>query len=311
MSGPLLARASYEFMQRIARFSGVRRATMARARQGKPADGPLPTAAADPVQASASTAAMLADLERDGLAPHLHLRPEVVAEIQRWADGTPCFAYENPAHGFLPQQRTQAEAALGRPILKAVYFNPEQGCAALRAVCDSPQVHAVAQAYLGAGAQLVSRQLWWTFPTDADEKTRKKAAHFFHRDIDDWAFLKFFFYITPVLQGDGSHHFVLQSHRPGWKQLTVEGFQKKRWTDEQVRQGYGAPAMRELHGPAGMGFAEDTFGLHKAQSPSVHPRLLVSLVFQRNDYHLEDHSNLRTQLLLPPVVPPVAHSQAA
>lgn len=302
MSGPLLSRASYEFMQRLARFSGVRRATMARARSGAvPSDQPLSTAAADPVQASAGTATILADLERDGLAPHLHLRPDVVADIQRWADSHPCFAYENPAQGFLPAQRPQAEAALGRPILKAVYFNPDQDCAAMRALCDSPQVHAIAQAYLGADARLVSRQLWWTFPTQADEKTRKKAAHFFHRDIDDWAFLKFFFYITPVQAGDGSHHFVLRSHRPGWKQLTVEGFQKKRWTDERIRAGYGAAAMRELHGPAGLGFAEDTFGLHKAQSPSVHPRLLVSLVFQRNDYHLEDHKHLRTQWLVPPV----------
>ena len=283
MSGPFLSRASYEVMQRIARFSGVRRATMARSRGG------------------AVPAAILADLERDGLAPHLALRPAVVADIQRWADSTPCYAYENPSHGFLPQQRTQAEAALGRPILKAVYFNPDQGCAAMRAVCESPQVHAIARAYLGAGAQLVSRQLWWTFPTQADEKTRKKAAHFYHRDIDDWAFLKFFFYITPVQAGDGSHHFVLRSHRPGWKQLTVERFQKKRWTDAQVSAGYGAPALRELHGPAGLGFAEDTFGLHKAQSPSVHPRLLVSLVFQLNDYHLDDHSHLDTRLLLPPI----------
>jgi hypothetical protein len=301
MSGPLLSRASYEFMQRLARFSGVRRMAMARGRRAVlPAGAAMPTGQADPVRASASIAAILANLERDGLAPQLQLRPEVVAAIQRWATINPCFAYENPAHGFLPQQRTQAEAALGRPILKAVYFNPDQACDAMRAVCESPLVQSIAQAYLGAGAQLVSRQLWWTFPTDADEKTRKKAAHFFHRDIDDWAFLKFFFYITPVQQGDGSHHFVLQSHRPGWKQLTVEGFQKKRWTDAQVAGGYGAAAMRELHGPAGLGFAEDTFGLHKAQSPSVHPRLLVSLVFQLNDYHLDDHSQLATQLLLPP-----------
>lgn len=300
MSGPLLSRASYELMQRIARFSGVRRAAMARSRRGPvAAPASLPPGAQDPVQTSAGMAEILADLERDGLAPRLALRPEVVADIQRWADHTPCYAYENPAHGFLPRQRTQAEAALGQPILKAVYFHPEQGCDAMRAVCESPTVQAIARAYLGAGAQLVSRQLWWTFPTDADEKTRKKAAHFYHRDIDDWAFLKFFFYITPVQQGDGSHHFVLQSHRPGWKQLTVEGFQKKRWTDAQVARGYGQPALRELHGPAGLGFAEDTFGLHKAQSPSVHPRLLISLVFQLNDYHLDDHGARDTRLLLP------------
>jgi hypothetical protein len=298
MSGPLLSRASYEFMQRIARFSGVRRAAMARGR-GAAAPGALPATGADPVQASAGADVILADLERDGLAPRLQLRPDAVADILRWAAATPCYAYEDPAHGFLPHQRTAAEAVLGRPILKAVYFNAHRGCDAMRALCDSPLVHAIARAYLGAGAQLVSRQLWWTFPTQADEKTRKKAAHYFHRDIDDWAFLKFFFYITPVQQGDGSHHFVLQSHRPGWKQLTVEGFQKKRWTDAQVARGYGAEAMRELHGPAGLGFAEDTFGLHKAQSPSVHPRLLVSLVFQLNDYQLEDHSHLDTRLLLP------------
>ena len=45
----------------------------------------------------------------------------------------------------------------------------------------------------------------------------------------------------------------------------------------------------------------------RAAAVAVHPRLLVSLVFQRNDYHLDDHSNLRTQLL----VPPVPASQAA
>ena len=43
-----------------------------------PSDQPLSTAAADPVQASAGTATILADLERDGLAPHLRLRPDVV-----------------------------------------------------------------------------------------------------------------------------------------------------------------------------------------------------------------------------------------
>ena len=301
MSGPLLDRARYELMQRIARFSGVRRMAMARSRAAAgPAHALPPNAAADPVQAGAGLSAILSDLERDGLAPHLQLRPELVADIRRWADASPCHAYENPAHGFLPRQRAQAEAALGRPILKAVYFNPEQGCAAMQAVCASPLVHAIARAYLGAGAQLVSRQLWWTFPTQADEKTRKKAAHFYHRDIDDWAFLKFFFYITPVQQGDGSHHFVLQSHRPGWKQLTVEGLQKKRWTDAQIARGYGQAALRELHGAAGLGFAEDTFGLHKAQSPSMHPRLLVSLVFQLNDYQLDDHSTLDTRWLLPP-----------
>lgn len=304
MSGPLLQRASYELMQRIARFSGVRRATMARARQQPAQPLPaLPPGMADPVLASAGLPQILDDLERDGLAPRLTLRPEVVADVLDWAAQHPCYAYENPAHGFLPAQRQAAEVALGQPILKAVYFNPHAACPTMQAVCGSPTVHAIARAYLGPGAQLVSRQLWWTFPTQADEKTRKKAAHFFHRDIDDWAFLKFFFYITPVQQGDGSHHFVLRSHRPGWKQLTVEGLQKKRWTDAQIASGYGAAAMRELHGPAGLGFAEDTFGLHKAQSPSVHPRLLVSLVFQLRDYHLEDHDHAHTGLLVPTASP--------
>lgn len=300
MSGPLLQRARYELMQRIARFSGVRRATMARARRQRALPLPaLPAGVADPVQADADLATMLAELEADGLAPRLALRPQVVDAVMDWAARTPCYAYENPAHGFLPGQRRSAEAALGKPILKAVYFEPEQGCPAMRAVCDSPTVHALARAYLGPGARLVSRQLWWTFPTQADEKTRKKAAHFFHRDIDDWAFLKFFFYVTPVQRGDGSHHFVLRSHRPGWKQLTVEHLQKKRWTDAQIARGYGAPAMHELHGPAGLGFAEDTFGLHKAQSPSAHPRLLISLVFQLHDYELEDHGPRQTRLLVP------------
>jgi hypothetical protein len=301
MSGLLLHRTHYELMQRVARFSGVRRATMAWARRRHgvlPVAAGLLPAADDPVQATASAEAMRAELERDGVSPRLALHAATVDAIARWAEATPCYAYENPAHGFLPADRARAETVLGRPILKAVYFNPDRHCAAMEAVCRSPAVHALAAAYLGAGARLVSRQLWWTFPTQADEKTRKKVAHFYHRDIDDWAFLKFFFYITPVQRGDGSHHFVVRSHRPGWRQLTVEGLRKTRWTDEQVRRGYGEAWMRELDGPAGLGFAEDTFGLHKAQSPSMHPRLMLSLVFQLNDYHLFEQDDLERQARL-------------
>lgn len=301
MSGPLLQRAAYEVMQRIARVSGVRRAAMAWSRAGDGATAPAEcTDGADPVLSAKPLTDILADLQRDGVAPWLTLRPEAVAAILAWAKASPCYAYDNPAHGFLPADRERAEAALGRPILKAVYYLPERQCDAMRALCDSPVVHAIARAYLGHHAKLVSRQLWWTFPTQADEKTRRKVAHYYHRDIDDWAFLKFFFYVTPVQLGDGSHHFVRGSHRPGWKQLSVEALQKTRWTDERIRRGYGAERMIEFHGDAGMGFAEDTFGVHKAASPSMQPRLMASLVFQLHDYRLENHEGLDTRMLVPP-----------
>ena len=59
--------------------------------------------------------------------------------------------------------------------------------------------------------------------------------------------------------------------------VVVKFYRPGRWTDAQIARGYGAQAMRELHGPAGLGFAEDTFGLHKAQSlteeaPAVVPK---------------------------------------
>lgn len=297
MSGPLHERLHYELMQRIARFSGVRRAVMHLARQG-PA-GPLPSQPGDPVLARREGPALQQALAADGVAMGLDLAPDTVQAIRAWAEATPCYAYENPAHGFLPQDRLAAERSLGRPILKAVYLQADRQCPALRAVCDSARVHAVARAYLGPGAQLVQRQLWWTFPTQADEATRKKAAHFFHRDIDDWAFLKFFFYLTPVAPGDGAHHFVRGSHRPGWKQLTVEKLLKSRFTDAKVEAGYGRERMLEFAGPAGLGFAEDTFGLHKAQSPSHQPRLLLSLVFALHDYRLDPQPAQGTGMLVP------------
>lgn len=300
MPGPLFLRASHALMQRLARLSSLRRATMARARSQPPLPLPgLPQGVPDPVHADADLATMLAELDADGLVPRLSLRPQVVDAVRQWAARTPCFADDNPAHGFLPGQRVAAELALGQPILKATYFDAAQSCPALRAVSESPTVHAIARGYLGPGAKLVGRHLRWFFPTAGGGKLRPRAKQLFHRDVDDWAFVKFFFYVTPVVRGDGAHHFVLRSHRPGWKLQAVEGVRRQRWTDAQIAYRYGAEAVQEVHGPAGLGFAGDTFGLHKTPWPVVHARLQICLVFQLRDYRLGHQGPRETRLLVP------------
>ncbi len=138
------------------------------------------------------------ELKQHGVAFGLTLPAVTVDAISRYAEQAPCYADRNPSHGFLLSQRTQAETALDKPILLAQYMNTASECSDIRTLADDPVLRLIAAEYLGGLPKLVGTSLWWTFPVDASEHDRMNHAHFFHSDVDDFAFVKFFFYLTDV-----------------------------------------------------------------------------------------------------------------
>jgi hypothetical protein len=173
---------------------------------------------------------------------------------------------------------------LNKPVLVAQYFNTEHSCEAIRRLCNDATIQTIATEYLATVPRLVGVDLWWTFPVEASEADRRRHAHLFHRDVDDFRFLKFFFYLTDVGETDGPHVVVKGSHRRPIHSRMRQRMSLRRLTDAEVDERFGAGAVHVVLGDAGAGFAEDTFGVHKGTTPTSSPRLILQLQFAVFDY---------------------------
>jgi hypothetical protein len=226
----------------------------------------------------------VSDLERDGVAFGLMLPREVVAEIRAWADRMPCYADRNPAQGFLPERRLEAERALGKTVLVAQYFNTSTDCPAVARLLGDPLLEWIAIRYLRSVPVLAGTNLWWTFPVQASAADRDRHAHLFHRDVDDFRFFKLFFYITDVGAGDGAHVCVVGSQDRPPLRSPGDHWSIRRYTDEEVAATYPKDRIVEITAPAGTGFAEDTLCIHKGLTPTLTPRLLLQVQYALFDY---------------------------
>lgn len=223
-------------------------------------------------------------LRDDGIAFGLTLPPVVVEEIRTWAEVQPCYADREPKQGFRLEDRAAAEAKLGKPILLAQYLNTTTECAAIARLAEDPVLRWIAASYLGSLPTFVGANLWWTFPVKALEEDRTKHAHVYHRDVDDFRFFKFFFYLTDVVSDEGAHVCVVSSHRAPPKLKIGDPWNIRRYGDEEITTTYPAELIKEICGNAGVGFAENTLCLHKGSTPKKEARLLLQLQFALFDY---------------------------
>lgn len=221
------------------------------------------------------------DLEAYGAVGGPVLPAPLVDYLVDYASRTPCYADRNPAQGFYLADREKAEAKLGKELLLAQYFNVHRD-ARIHELSIDPFMLSVAAQYLGAPPQLMSVNMWWTFPVKASDEDKAKHAHVFHFDLDDVKFVKFFFYLTDVDQDAGPHVYVKGSNKNiKYKNSLLKS---KRFTDEEVICAYGEENIIEVLGPAGACLIEDTITLHKGITPTVTPRLILQFEYSINTY---------------------------
>lgn len=222
---------------------------------------------------------VVGDLRRDGLAVGLNLSEEVVSRIKKFSESQPVFAFRERHSGFFNKDRILIERHLGREILLAQYFNVQRNCRDIAELSSDPVLNHIALKYFGSVPRFLGCNLWWTYPVSVDRATRVKHAHFFHRDVDDFRFLKFFFYLSDVIPDDGGHWAVRSSHRTAPNIRLADRFLLRRYDDKEIEKFYGADNMLEIVGKAGTGFAEDTLCVHKASTPTKNARLILQLQF--------------------------------
>jgi hypothetical protein len=226
----------------------------------------------------------VSDLEVNGVALGLHLPSSVLDEILDFSSRSPCYADREASRGFVLEQRLEAQRNLGKPILLAQYFNTEKQCHAVARLMRDPVLQAIAGRYLQSVPTLVGANLWWTFAVDALPEDRDRHAHLFHRDVDDFRFFKFFFYLTDVPPGEGAHVCVESSHRNPPEFRARDRWLLRRFSDSEIESKYSAGKILEICGPAGTGFAENTLCIHKGRTPTSKHRLTLHLQFALFDY---------------------------
>jgi len=193
------------------------------------------------VTADATTHATRRQLDQDGIAP----LPDLLSAAEI-----------DTIHAWLRDCPLDAAGAYSLDTVLA--------CPHVLRVTTDPRVLALAGAYLGCKPTLSSLGIRWSVP-----RTAAASVQSFHRDLDDWRFVKVFTYLTGVDPTTGPHVYVRGSHRTAGR-LRGRPYQ----TDELLRR-YGAAAILPILGPAGTSFVADTYGIHKGETPRDRPRLIL------------------------------------
>jgi hypothetical protein len=204
----------------------------------------------------------LSDLNRDGIAllPDLFSKPEL-DDVVAFFLNRPVVT---PTGGSLPLGGLSEGATVASYDLATIV-----ACPGLLAAINRPDILRLASAFLGCRPTLCSVGLRWSFPSSEP----RHDTQLFHRDTEDWRFLKMFVYLTDVDSDGGPHIYVAGSHKTsGTMRATTFG-------QEQLEIQYGKRNLRTVLGARGTTFIADTSGIHAGMPPRQGPRLLLQAQF--------------------------------
>lgn len=142
-------------------------------------------------------------------------------------------------------------------------------CPHILALANSPSLLCLAAHYIGCKPTLSALGMRWSFPGSEASSILQK----FHRDVEDWRFVKIFVYLTDVDADSGPHVYVRGSH------LDNGSMWAHSYSDGSVEREHGVGSIINVTGPAGFGFAADTAGIHKGAVPLQHTRCLLQFQY--------------------------------
>lgn len=144
-------------------------------------------------------------------------------------------------------------------------------------IANDSKILNVVSKYLGVKPTISNVNCWWSF----GDRESAKEAQFYHRDMDDYKFVKLFFYLTDVTEESGPHIYVKGSHKSN--KLT----ELRRFKDKEITESFAPEKITTLIRPKGACFLEDTYGIHKGQLPLTGNRLLLQVQYSYLPIHVE------------------------
>jgi len=201
------------------------------------------------------------------------LTAEQCLEIRRYLEPLAMVDPRNPFGEFM-LDTVPADCHIGQ------YRESEMlACPYLLDIANDPRLVDAASAYLGCKPVISTFRAWWSF----GGFTEPKDAEYFHRDVDDWKFVKLFVYLTDVGPDNGPHVFVKGSQ--GSDRL----LELRRHSDGEVEEAFGREAVLSIEGHPGSAFLEDTFGFHKGTVCRTGRRLLFQVQYSISPIHAYEY----------------------
>lgn len=173
--------------------------------------------------------------------------------------------YRPEAGHFLPDSNK-------RPSHSHVLYHKDQDVLTaphLLELANSPAILDAAASFLGCKPTLDYLAAWWSYPTGIAAQHAEK----FHRDIDDFRFLKLFVYLTDVGLDNGPHAYVTYSASHHEHRRPI------RLSDEDVQRAFGIANVRVITGQSGDAFLENTQGVHKGYPVKEGRRAIFQAVY--------------------------------
>ncbi|TFW27386.1 phytanoyl-CoA dioxygenase family protein [Duganella callida] len=207
--------------------------------------------------------AALAALYRSGYAPLGNLLDALQCEdIRNWLSDKLLNDRDRERPGFTlaarPHDVRVADYALHDVI----------ACPHILALANSPPLLGLAARYMECKPTISALGLRWSFPVDGNS-----ALQAFHRDSEDWRYLKVLVYLTDVDGDAGPHVYLHGSH------LTRAPVRLRFYSDREIFEANSADMLLTATGTSGFCFAVDTAGIHKGASPQLQPRLMLQIQY--------------------------------
>lgn len=209
-------------------------------------------------------AAALADLSGSGYAPLGNLLNGAQCdEIRAYLQNKILFDRDREREAF-----TVAQPPTGVRVAD-YHLRDVIGCPHILALANSPLLLGLAARYMDCKPTISALGLRWSFPVEGD----RSALQAFHRDSEDWRYLKVLVYLTDVDLDAGPHVYLHGSH------LTKAPMRLRFYTDREISSAYGSEKLLTALGSRGFCFAVDTAGIHKGTAPSRQPRLMLQIQY--------------------------------
>ena len=157
--------------------------------------------------------------------------------------------------------------------MKLKYFTADLiQCEDIIKIANDEKIIALVTDYFGCKPTITIIEAQWT-------KTHPDAAQIlfqddmYHRDVEDFKFVKLFVYLSDVSKENGPHRYIRGSHR------TAALTKRMPIPNEMAENGCDPKDVITMTGKAGSGFVEDTWGLHRAVSIESGERLVLTITY--------------------------------
>jgi hypothetical protein len=214
----------------------------------------------------------LANLREQGITVFRGASQRDVESLRSYLQRQLCVDPDQPGAGFSWPSGAGRGCVHGYYPIETLLAAPE----VLR-MANSPRVLQLVENVLGCVPTISEINCWW-LRHDFDVETAKIRHDFYvetrknyHRDIDDWAVLRYFIYLTDVDEYHGPHSYIRGSHN------RTLNHRRGVDLDKVYRDLY--ERRIDVTGPAGTGILMDPFGLHRGMVPSAGDRLILAVSY--------------------------------